>query len=158
MSKHDRHVSGKLVQLATEESKNDRGGIDKKIIAQLVLDAGDWGVNWLMDNAPFGKGKVGHWYFHNPTEETRMVMANLGIEMTEAEMTPAYKEISLEALRKVEPIKMPFAPEAAPGAPLTQETVSAVVEKALEKHNKAAKNGSEEPTEAKKAVASHKGR
>src|SRR5208282_3958961 len=113
--------SGKLVQLATEESKNDRGGIDKKIIAQLVLDAGDWGVNWLMDNAPFGKGKVGHWYFHNPTEETRMVMANLGIEMTEAEMTPAYKEISLEALRKVEPIKMPFAPEAAPGAPLTQE-------------------------------------
>jgi hypothetical protein len=158
MSKHDRHVSGKLVQLANEETKNDKGEIEKKIIAQIVLDAGDWGVNWLMDNAPYGKGKIGHWYFHNPTEETRLVMANLGVDMTEKEMTPAFKEISLEKLKKIEPARMPFAPEPAPGAPLTQEAVSAVVEQALERHSKAQKNGAEQPQEAKKAVTSHKGR
>jgi hypothetical protein len=137
MSKHDRHVPGKLTQLS-------EGGS-----AQVCLEAGDWGVNWLMDNVPYGTGQLHHWYFHEPSEEARIVMANLGVEMTDEEMIPQWQTVKVAPLKKRVQIEaMPYAPPSSSNPNITLEVVKTAVETALEKHDK--KNNDADSPSAKR--------
>lgn len=140
-SKEDRFVPGKLTQLTSEEEVDGK----VRILGQICLEAGDWGVNWLMDNVPYGPGRLHNWYFHEPTEETRTVMANLGVTMSDDDMVPQWKQMNVQPLqKKTKGIAMPFQPPPAPNAPLTADLVEATVEKALEKHSsKGQKNGAD---------------
>jgi hypothetical protein len=61
----------------------------KKVMAHVVVTSmGLSGINNGLTDKPFGKNKPDHWYFRTPTEQHKIVLQNLGYEMTEEEMKP----------------------------------------------------------------------
>lgn len=123
---------GRLVDIRWDkQSKQVRGDIQ--------LESNDWGVLYPHSDIPYGKDKLGCWFFKHPHPETSKVMGELGHEMTAYDMLPGWKipeKPSEELEAKEEKLDPAF--------------VQAAVQEGLEKHRNH-DNGGETAAGAKAA-------
>jgi len=74
---HERYYAGRLI------------GLLRNGEASIIVEDDTVGIPWILPEAiPYGKDKVKCWFFHNPTENHREVMEELGVKMGEEDMKP----------------------------------------------------------------------
>jgi len=93
--------------------------IFQKGMAHVQIRGSEWGpTDWKLNDQPYGKDKVGHWYFVNPHPEALALLETLGVELGDKDHIPSWQSADPPKATSV----------------VSPEFVQTVVEGALEKH------------------------
>src|SRR5258708_20638477 len=108
---HEKYHPGRLTEL------------NKDGVATLILESGEWGIPWIISDIPYGKDKLKHWYFHDPSEEHRILMENLVVIMPPEDSVPSWY------------VAPPAPKVAVPSAEFVQNVIEGALEETRDKRN-----------------------